>query len=673
MDFTNGIYLWGILAGALPILLHLYFKRRKHRVKFSTLLFFVKKEKLFSFRRKLYELLLLALRVMILILLALALSRMFFKRFNFISGGGTEAVIILDDSLSMQRRTVSGTTVFDYGKKQAETVLNSLAGDDGAALLFTSGIKGVNLTRDKNLVLRNLREAKPCAIPGSINSALQKACDQLRKSPGVNREIYLISDFAANNKPMHSFNMRSLKNSRLYLLPLHGNTENVSVAASGLSSAPKIVNRETVIPFKITNHGKSVKKITAELKISGKTIQKKIIELKPDSTLSEEFIYTPRYAGRVNACVEIDDQNIPIDNRAWFSFSATDNLNVLLLSNRRYNARDPFYFLHFALSPPSQEAVNGISCQTIDTAYLTSSHLKNQHVVCLAMDKNLSTHAIKLLSDYMYSGGILITVPDTNTKSSFMDAFKNQNSFLLRNNYGKILDNQEKGIKFGSPLSELNDLLQLKLIEWRKFFDFKPSSAKIIASSNSGSPLILEQKTGKGKCFNLAFSLRQDFSNWPSLKSYPVSMVALINYAAGNQEKSLTVFCGSKIDLEGKNIVFSNTDGSKGEFNGDLLNYSNMPGIMTFENADLEAVIFNSDPDESQTALANKEEFTEWFNAPLTILELDSEIVPQIVQFRKGSELTGWILLLMLMLLALEFILGANKRMRKIRTGGKND
>ena len=117
MDFANGLYLWGILAAALPVLLHLYFKRRKRRVQFSTLLFFVKKERLFAFRRKLYEILLLTLRVIILILLALALSRIFFKRFNFISGGGTEAVIIIDDSLSMQRRLSSGGTAFAYGQK----------------------------------------------------------------------------------------------------------------------------------------------------------------------------------------------------------------------------------------------------------------------------------------------------------------------------------------------------------------------------------------------------------------------------------------------------------------------------------------------------------------------------------------------------------------------------
>ena len=671
MDFTNGLYLWGILAGALPVLLHLYFKRRKHRVKFSTLLFFVKKEKLFSFRRKLYELLLLALRVLIVILLALALSRIFFKRFNFISGGGTEAVIILDDSLSMQRQTASGMTVFDYGRRQAETILSSLAGDDGAALIFTSGTGGVNLTRDKNLVIRTLRQAKPCAVPGSFNAALENACEQLRRSPGVNREIYLISDFSENNKPLHSFNIRNLKNSRLYLLPLPGSAENVSVSPRNLASSPKIIGRAVIIPFKLTNHGKVIRKITAELKVSGKSIEKKHFELAPGNTLSEEFAYLPRYAGRIQACVEIDDENIPLDNRAWFSFSVADKLNVLLACNQKYNIRDPFYFLRLALNPSSREILNGINCETVDTALLTKAVLEKQNVVCLAMDKKMLPRTVLLLTDYMNSGGVLITVPQSYTKAGCLDAFSNQSKFFLRNNYGKIAEVQDSGVKFSSPLAELNDLLQLKLVLWRKLVDFKSSPDKVLAKTSPGQPLILEQRTGKGKCLKFGFSLRQDFSNWPSLKSYPVSMLALINYAAGNQDKSISAYCGGQLELEGKNIKFSGIDGKGGVFDNKDKNYSSFPGIVTFEGASLEAAVFNPSPPESETAVANETEFRKWFNAPLTVLKLDSEVVPQIVKFRKGSELTGWILLLMLLLLASEFILGANQRMIKVKTEGK--
>ncbi len=665
MDYVNGLYLWGILAGVLPVLLHLYFKRRKQRVLFSTLLFFVKKERLFAFRRKLYELLLLALRVAVLILLALALSRIFFKRFNFISGGGTEAVIIIDDSLSMQRQLISGGTAFNYGQKQAEKILNSLSGDDGAALIFTSGGGGVNLTRDKNLVLKTLRRAEPGAIPGSLSAALQKAGEQLRRSPGVNREIYIISDFARNNTPLHALSIRNLKNSRLYCLPLRGSDENVSISAGKLDSAPKIIQRGITIPFKLTNHGRITRKITARLRISGKVVRTKHFSLPPAAVLNEQFVYIPRHAGRVQADVEIDDENIPLDNRAWFSFAPADNLKVLLISNYEAYGADPFYFFRLALNPAPQKPLNGIRCKTLDRVSLTREILAQQDVVCLALDEPLDKELTSFLGDYLYSGGILITVPQADTKAGYCAALIRQNKLMLRATGAEIIPVRDSGLKFKAPLRELNYLLELKLVRWRKLVDFKPSPAKILATTAAGRPLILEQHAGKGRYINLGFALRRDFSNWPGLKSYPVAMVALVNYAAGKQEKSISAYCGGKVELEGKNIVFSSTNGENGIFKSGSKQYSRLPGVLTFEGADLQAAVFNPAPAESKTATAEESELRKWFNAPLTVLNVNSDIIAQIVKFRKGSELTGWFLLLMLLLLGLEFMLGGNQAMLK--------
>ncbi len=678
MDFVNGLYLWGILAGALPILLHLYFKRRKKRVQFSTLLFFVKREKLFAFRRKLYELMLLLLRVMIVIMLALALSRIFLKRFNFISGGGTEAVIILDDSLSMQRRTISGSTAFSYGQKQAEKILDSLSGDDGAAVIFTSGREGVNLTRDKSLILKTIRRAKPCAVPGSLSAALQKASEQLQRSPGVNREIYLISDFTKNNTPSHPLSINKLKNSRLYCLSVRGSDENISIAAGKLDSAPKIIKRGINIPFKLTNHGKLTRKIIAELKISGKVIQTKHFSLAPGTALNEQFFYIPQHAGRIQACVEIDDENIPLDNRAWFSFAVADNLNVLLVSSKKSYGADPFYFFRLALNPSDLHPLNGIRCKALDRDLLNKDILSKQHVVCLALDKPLTAHYASLLANYMYSGGILITVPQAETNADYLDTLTRQNKLMLRPVSGKIIPVRDHGLKFNPPLRELNDLLELKLIRWRKAVDFKTSPAKVLAESNSARPLILEQRTGKGKLLSLGFALRRNFSNWPALKSYPVAMVALINHAAGNQEKSTSSYCGGLLELEGKDIVFSSTGGESGVFKNNSKEYSLLPGILTFEGADIQAAVFNPAPPESKTTTCIDSELKKWFNTPLTILNVNSDIVSQIIKFRKGSELTGWILLLMLLLLGLEFMLSGKQSMMKeavkkqFKQGGKN-
>ena len=661
MDFVNGLYLWGILAAALPILIHLYFKRRKVRVQFSTLLFFVKKERLFAFRRKLYELLLLLLRMLIVILLALALSRIFFKRFNFISGGGTGAVIILDDSLTMQRLTISGNAAFEYGIKQAEKILNSLSGDDSAALIFTSGSKGINLTKDKNAVLKALRRAKPCAIPASPGGAMEKAGELLKSSPGVNREIYIISDFAESNKPLKPFNIRKFKNTRVYCLPVRGSNENISVNSEELDSAPKIIKRGVKIPFKLQNHGSLTRKITSELKVYGKTIQRKTFSIKPSASLHEEFIYVPERAGQISMCVEIDDENIPLDNRAWYSFSVSENINVLLLRGKGQSLTDPFYFFRLALEPSEATAVNGIRCSTLDIPLLNRTSFENKHVVSIASAEKLDKRAAELLREYMRSGGVVISSPANIKENTLFQ-------LLPEAPAGKVLNKRLQGFKFNAPLRELNDLLALKLIRWRKLINVKPTRGNVLGLAGS-APAIIDQRMGKGKLFSLAFSLRRDSSNWPGLKSYPVAMVALINYAAGNQDKTFVSYCGSTLELSGSEIAYSSTSGQGGIFSKNSQDYSRLPAVLTFEGAKLQAAVFNPAPTESRTVSTNDSELRKWFNAPLTILNINSDIISQIAQFRKGSELTGWFLFLMLILLGVEFLLGS--KLSLLKQGGK--
>lgn len=51
--FTNMALLSGLAALAIPILIHLLLKRKKQRLRFSTLQFFVKQDERASKRRKL--------------------------------------------------------------------------------------------------------------------------------------------------------------------------------------------------------------------------------------------------------------------------------------------------------------------------------------------------------------------------------------------------------------------------------------------------------------------------------------------------------------------------------------------------------------------------------------------------------------------------------------------
>ncbi|MFA6100736.1 MAG: BatA domain-containing protein [Victivallaceae bacterium] len=666
MDFGNPMFLWALPAVLLPVLLHLFFKRRKIRVHFSTLFFFVKKERYFAYRRKFYEILLLALRTLIILLLVLAMAHIYFKRFNFIPGGSTEAVIILDDSMSMQRSLSAGGTGFDFAKRKAEEILNSLSGDDGAALVLLSGRQGINLTRDKAEVLKQVRQAQITAATGSMSAAMQAAIEQLRKAPGLNREIYILSDFQKNNKPSRAISTAPLENCRIFCMPFNGGGDNLSVDGVDIDSTPKIVNRTVNIPYKIVNHGKNSKDVRVELEIDGKTVQTRQLSVKEQSSASDRFVFVPMRSGRIIGCVKITDENIPLDNKAFFTFNASGCINVLLVKEMHDNEPDPFYFLRFAIDPVKNNPVLGIRTETETLGGLTGERLKSFHILWLAQGEKLPDDKALLIRRYLDNGGVLISLPLNNSSQETYASLAKVSNYKIYNVYRAAAPFNQSGLRFNKPLSELNDLLQLDLIKWRKIQQIRYPAGKVIAV-NGEEPMILEQPAGKGKWIALSFDLRRDFSNWPLLKSFPVALSALINYAAGGSDRNLSSVCGENIELYGDKINFSTTYGRSGELktrNGKCVFTENwLPGVILFSGAEYEAAVVRPDSSESVTDVSDSGDIKSFFDSPVALLDIGADITSQVTKLRNGTDLSGALLLLMLLLSAAEFVIGGNAGM----------
>ena len=62
MSFGYPAVLWGLLAVPLPLLVHLFFRRRKSEIAFSTLLFFKPHRREWAMRRRIREAVLLAFK-----------------------------------------------------------------------------------------------------------------------------------------------------------------------------------------------------------------------------------------------------------------------------------------------------------------------------------------------------------------------------------------------------------------------------------------------------------------------------------------------------------------------------------------------------------------------------------------------------------------------------------
>ncbi len=198
MNFLNPLYLFGLAAAALPILIHLFTRRRPREVRFPSLEFLSEVNQSEIRRLKLKQWLLLLLRTLAVAALALAMSRPALKG-NTATGGraATTVVVLLDQSGSMQATTRGGTR-FTEARRAAEDLLTTLGPQDELLLVPYDDAPHPVSPRPLADVPR-LRAALQALDPGARttdhHAAFAFAARALAESHALNRELFWLSDF----------------------------------------------------------------------------------------------------------------------------------------------------------------------------------------------------------------------------------------------------------------------------------------------------------------------------------------------------------------------------------------------------------------------------------------------------------------------------------------------
>src|SRR5208283_215474 len=128
------LFLWALPLAALPVVFHLYFKVRRKPLPFSSLMFFLRVEPHLAARRKLREILLLALRTLLILAVLLALARLSLPAVG--GGGQTTLVLVIDNSGSMSANG-AGRPKIKLAAECASALIGGLGSGDQAGLVLT--------------------------------------------------------------------------------------------------------------------------------------------------------------------------------------------------------------------------------------------------------------------------------------------------------------------------------------------------------------------------------------------------------------------------------------------------------------------------------------------------------------------------------------------------------
>ena len=187
LSFLSPLFLVGAAAAAIPIAIHLFYRRTEPVVEFAAMRYLRQAPVELSRRRRLRELILLALRVAALVLLACAFGR------PYVTGAApasdTAATIVLVDTSA----SMTGPGQFDRARSRAEAVIREAAPTHAVAVLSSAQTTDViaPLSRDRAGALAAIAQLEPGAGATHYNAALQRAAEELGGRSG---RIVVVTD-----------------------------------------------------------------------------------------------------------------------------------------------------------------------------------------------------------------------------------------------------------------------------------------------------------------------------------------------------------------------------------------------------------------------------------------------------------------------------------------------
>jgi hypothetical protein len=438
MNFLNPLFLFGLAAAAIPVLIHLFTRRKPREVRFPSLEFLAEVNQSEIRRLRLKQWLLLALRTLAVALLAMAMARPSMK--GGASGRGAAAstlVALVDVSGSMGAPDAEGRPLTATARRVVESLLATLGPAD--ELLLVPYDRTVHPLSEKPLAdaarLRAAAQAlTPTASATDHAAALELAGRALAQSRALNRELFWISDFQRTGfggapagggsgleRPAGPWN-----EARVYLVPLTPRSR-ANAALTGASLAPSAdpsqppalevgaVSYDAVSGSGSQDFALEARELSRAGDVKGGGAQP------ADASLGRGFVSLgargegqtllpltrlPETGGEVL----LPDDALALDNRCVFAAGRAGTLRVVL---REDGPASPLRLALEAGSPAS-----GLSVRALDASQLATG-IGDADLLVVGDVERLGPSELQRLLDFHRAGGGVLLVPGTRTDLTF--------------------------------------------------------------------------------------------------------------------------------------------------------------------------------------------------------------------------------------------------------------
>jgi hypothetical protein len=445
LTFLSPLLLIGTLAAAIPLIIHLSRSRRTKKMRFSTTRFFTD-QFLRSYRMsRLKELLLLACRMALCALLAIAFAQPLFmpKGTSFLSSSSRCVVLVIDNSASMGY-TENGRTQLDRARQVARELVNGLgSGDTVSIVLAGRQANGPKVLCEKKPhaelgdVHQDINLLSVSTLSTDLTEAVARAEEIAQSSSAPAKEVYVLSDLQDSGWDVENEKLKSRQDSDVLFFFVRLRPEkvaNVAVRAVQYSAPRPMAGVPFAIRPLLSSQGDQARNTLVRLYIYNqkgepeKVAERPLEKQRNGGWSAPRFYHTFTTGGWHAGYVEVQDENLPQDNRRYFALHVLDAVEVLMVngaaSQVRDVERDPLLFPRAALLAANPEATEGKGKQPITvkvdgTAALNSLPLGKYPLIMLANVARLDARAVDKLEEYVDRGSSLLIFLGDNADPEF--------------------------------------------------------------------------------------------------------------------------------------------------------------------------------------------------------------------------------------------------------------
>lgn len=702
MTFLNPLILFGLIASAIPIILHFLNLRKLKTIEFSTLRFLKELQKTKIRRLKIKQLILLILRILIITFIVLAFARPTIK--SKFPGIGiyakTSSVFILDNSFSMDVSDEYGNR-FTQAKNTIRLLLNNLKEGDEAALISMVDDENINeLSFSRNLESINdeLQKTKVSLKTANLESSLRKASSLLEKSLNLIKDIYIITDAQPN---VFFREIRdSLKlfdgNTSVYLIPIGFNSgknhQNLSI--DSVTVITKIFQKDKPVEIEahIRNHSdKDLNGALISLFINNQRLTQRIFDLQAKSQKSILLSVLPPAFGANTAYVELENDALEYDNKRYFGFIIPEQPRIAVIGNN-----DKSRFISLVLSAVQKEN-NSSANKFFLPEQIGNINFNDFDLVILAGGPFKESDFDRIRKYLDNSGSVLFFADDLTNRETFITGMGKLNISGLKQQ--KFPDNSPGAL---SSIDKLHPLFEgvfkgttdnKKISEKVEIYQALTTTSGQTLIEIPGGSLMNEFRIGEGKLIYVSVTPDLKWSSLPLTGLFPAIIYRSAYYLSFKQEIGKTTLIGvpAVFNLPKKYSsggTFKVVDPRNIESavqsvdlpSGALLRFENNELVGSYviksqDNLPITLMSVNTNPTESNINHLSEEEIKNHFinilnkNVNFDVIEDRNNIIKGIERARTGTELWQVAIILALCCIIAEMLVAKSSKNESFAAG----